>query len=95
MDDHADALGDRLGGLGAGGDLEGEHRAEAVHQPRGAVVAGVARQAGVVDGGDRRVGGEALGEDGRGRLAALEPHRQRAQAAQGEERLEASRRRAE
>ena len=95
MDDHADALGDRLGGLGAGGDLEGQHRAEAVHQPRRAVVAGVARQAGVVDGADRRVGGEALGEDGRGSLAALEPDRHRAQAAEGEEGFEASRHRAE
>ena len=94
MDDHAHALGDRLRGVGAAGDLEREHRAEAVHQAGGAVVEGVGGEAGVVDRGDRRVGGEALGEHGGGELRALEPDRERAQAAQGEEGLERARGRA-
>src|SRR5581483_11847423 len=86
--DELDRLADALGGGGVADGLEGEQGAGAAHLAGRELVAGVVGEAGVAHPRDRRVGGEPARELAGRTLGAVEADGQRAQAAQGQERLQ-------
>ncbi len=83
-----EGLDERIGAGGAPADAEREHEAVAAEVVAAALVLRVGRQARVAHLVDLGVAVQPFGEHGRVALRALEPQRQRAQAAQAQERLE-------